>query len=407
MRALGAPREGAPSRWLTCRAQPPDAEMQPAPARRRSAAIGAGSGLGRAHGAWEGADAEGRTQAGTEIAQAGRTARREDADAALAPRTEVAVGVPRTGSRCRLAWGPPGGILALTSMRTFNRRGVASWPRAVLCGAAFGVLSDCVPDVGEPPVQTPASQVSFSHPRDDVSAPIEARGARVTGEEIAGPRCDMALALNGTDGIMVAPVDPPDPFVVAATLAASVYLVEKPTQHIFHIVGKPGVARDLDLQVELDGRIHFYVAAGVHVISRTVVSPNTWYRVVATYQAGDRIALYIDGALDAERMIPGIIRTGNMGPIAVGESSTFEGRFFHGFIDDVGLWNRALSAADVAEGAALGDCRDTTLVAAYPFERAARDCSSHGHDGKLWGRAHLVPLAADGCAGMLAPIAPP
>jgi hypothetical protein len=275
-------------------------------------------------------------------------------------------------------------------MRMFHRHGKAFWPLIVLAGAMFGVLSDCAPDVGEPPAQSPASQ----------ARPME---------ESAEAPCDMALALNGIDGIMVAPIAPPDPFVFGATLAASVYFAERPSaaRRIFHIVGKPGVARDLDIQVQADDRFYFYVAAGTHVSSKTVVAPNIWYRVVATYQAGDRIALYIDGELDAERMIPGVIRTGNMGPIAVGESSTFEGRFFHGFIDDVGLWNRALSAAEIAQGATLGSCRDTTLVAAYPFEGGVRDCSSHSHDGKLWGRARVVPLAQEGCPAMPTPGARP
>lgn len=195
---------------------------------------------------------------------------------------------------------------------------------------------------------------------------------------------------------MVAPVTVPDPFTKAATLSAWVQFSELPSAagRIFHIVGKSGFARDLDLQAEQDNHFHFYVATGAPntVVSKTTVIPNTWYRVLATYGAGDRIALYVNGALESDRAIPGIVRQANDGPITVGENMTFKGRHFHGLIDDVALWNRAFTGAEVAGAPRMADCKDPTLVAAYGFDGNARDCSAHHFDGQLAGGATYATL---------------
>jgi hypothetical protein len=214
------------------------------------------------------------------------------------------------------------------------------------------------------------------------------------------PPDSSALALNGVDAYMSAHVAAPDPFVKEATLSAWVYFSELPSAalRIFHIVGKSGFARDLDLQAEPDDHFHFYVAVGAPntVVSKTKIVPDTWYWVAATYRAGDRIALYVDGAREAERAIAGVIRRGNLGPITVGENATFNGRHFHGFIRDVALWNRALTAEQIGAIDRAVDCSDPTLVAAYRLDGDARDCSAHHLDGQLGGGAGYAVLGSPG-----------
>jgi hypothetical protein len=204
-----------------------------------------------------------------------------------------------------------------------------------------------------------------------------------------------ALALDGVDAFMSAPIARPDPFVREATLQVWVQFRELPSAagRIFHIVGKSGFGRDLDLQAETDNRFHFYVATGAPdtVASRTTVTVGAWYRVVATYSASDRIALYVDDVREAERPIPGVVRKANTGPISVGENAVFNGRHFQGLIDDVALWARVLSDTEIVDAGQV-DCRDPTLVAAYGFDGDTRDCSANHLDGQLGGGATYAPV---------------
>src|SRR2546423_6546835 len=73
-----------------------------------------------------------------------------------------------------------------------------------------------------------------------------------------------SLGLDGATGYAQSPFPEADPFTAEATLAASAYFDELPSQarRIFSIVGQSGVGRDLDLQAEPDDRFHFYVGPG-------------------------------------------------------------------------------------------------------------------------------------------------
>jgi hypothetical protein len=265
-------------------------------------------------------------------------------------------------------------------------------PSSVRFSVTLLAASACSPlDVAGPPPVAPAAATPPSPVVPAVAA------ATPTGPHDETARgCDRALALNGVDAYVSAPVATLDPFVKEATLSAWVSFSELPSAagRIFHIVGKSGFARDLDLQAEKDDHFHFYVATGAPnaVVSRVAVASSTGYRVVATYSAGERIALYVNGALEAERAIPGVIRQPNHGPITVGENVTFNGRYFHGFVDDVALWSRAWAPAEVAGAGHFADCSDPTLVAAYGFDGNARDCSAHHFDGQLGGGAAYAPL---------------
>ena len=207
----------------------------------------------------------------------------------------------------------------------------------------------------------------------------------------------MALQLDGVGASMTVPFPDADPFTAEATVSAWVRLDALPSAagRIFHIAGKSGMGKDLDLQIEPDDHFHFYVATGAPhtAVSTTKVALATWYRVDATYRANDAIVLYVNRAAEATVPIPGVTRNANTGPITVGENATFSGRFFKGAIDEVALWNRTFSAAEIAAarspaGPAAG------LIAAYSFEGDAKDRSGGSRDGTLVGPARLAAPGA-------------
>lgn len=80
---------------------------------------------------------------------------------------------------------------------------------------------------------------------------------------------------------------------------------------------------------------------GTYRVSATVASTNTWYHVVYTFD-GLYMTLYVNAALAYANLH---VDSGTGGSIFIGNTfSPFTGR-----VDEVGIWNRALSGAEVLQ----------------------------------------------------------
>ena len=80
--------------------------------------------------------------------------------------------------------------------------------------------------------------------------------------------------------------------------------------------------------------------------AHTAVSANQWVHFVATYD-GINMKIYINGALDVEREQPGIdIKENNM-PLMIGADPFDGGDYCHILIDEVKIYNYALSADEI------------------------------------------------------------
>ncbi len=71
---------------------------------------------------------------------------------------------------------------------------------------------------------------------------------------------------------------------------------------------------------------------------------NTWTHVASTYD-GTTLRLYVNGSPAGERAVTGSIET-NSSPLWIGGNEPF-GEFFQGQIDEVRIYNRALSQAEI------------------------------------------------------------
>jgi hypothetical protein len=84
---------------------------------------------------------------------------------------------------------------------------------------------------------------------------------------------------------------------------------------------------------------------GWHFTPNNSIVNNQWHMVTAAYGSGT-LRLYIDGALRQE---VSAARTGTIDSSAIiGAYSSPTLRFFSGFIDDVRIYNRALSTAEIS-----------------------------------------------------------
>jgi hypothetical protein len=82
------------------------------------------------------------------------------------------------------------------------------------------------------------------------------------------------------------------------------------------------------------------------VYGNTDVNDGHWHHVAGVYDQ-EKIYMYIDGSLDASNTASGSIRV-NEEPVYIGENSQMPNRFWNGLIDDVRIYNYALTAEEIS-----------------------------------------------------------
>jgi len=89
-------------------------------------------------------------------------------------------------------------------------------------------------------------------------------------------------------------------------------------------------------------------------LNGALLNTNQWYHVVATYDTSGRQAIYIDGALDvSQNTADGTMRNSTIA-LEIGRSNNDNGRVWNGFIDEVRVYSRALTASQVKNLYLLG-----------------------------------------------------
>ncbi len=123
------------------------------------------------------------------------------------------------------------------------------------------------------------------------------------------------------------------------------------------------------------------------------IGDGEWHHVIATWDkmAGENnMKIYIDGVLAAQKTTPARDLTTKSSDVLIGGSvGTSKSKFFNGSIDDVRIYNRALTEKQAkalyewekpkAEEPAF---MKEGLVAYYPFNGNVKDESRNGNDGK-------------------------
>lgn len=92
---------------------------------------------------------------------------------------------------------------------------------------------------------------------------------------------------------------------------------------------------------------HFGIARDDYLNGQATVDSGQWHNVVCVYD-GQEIRIYVDGKLDASMPRTGPIGTNDY-PVCIGENIELTGHCFHGLIDDVRIYNYALSENEVVK----------------------------------------------------------
>ena len=124
-----------------------------------------------------------------------------------------------------------------------------------------------------------------------------------------------------------------------------------------------------------------------------------WHHVVATIDTTDGAKIYLDGVLEGENPDTGGITVGDY-PAFIGENPQALNRFWNGLIDEVMIYSRVLSEAEIrylaGERATPVDPGTDGLLAFFPLENDTLDASGNGNDGIIDGD----PIFVDGPAGL-------
>lgn len=145
------------------------------------------------------------------------------------------------------------------------------------------------------------------------------------------------------------------------------------------------------------------------LLGTTVPKPNTWYHVVGVYD-GAKMNLYVNGVVDNSIDYAGGNLTGDASnPTIIGAS--YSGSYFNnwnGEIDDVRVYNRALSANEVQQLYNLGKAltkppNNLGLVGYWPFNEGsgtvAGDFSGNRNVGTLTNVGGGLPVWGSGKLG--------
>ena len=125
----------------------------------------------------------------------------------------------------------------------------------------------------------------------------------------------------------------------------------------------------------------------------TVLGGN-WRYVVFTYNRTTR-SLYVDGTLVASQNITTPIPSLPTDFLRIGSHTNNVAQQFQGSIDDIRIYNRALSANEIDSLYHLSTWNPlpTGPVAYYPFTGNANDSSGNGNNGTVYGATRRIDLA--------------
>ena len=136
------------------------------------------------------------------------------------------------------------------------------------------------------------------------------------------------------------------------------------------------------------------------VIGRTAIPRGEWHHVAATYD-GTTWRLYVDGALDGEARAGATPRADSIQHFAIGTAMNSTGLAagrFHGAIDEVRVWSRARSEAELAGSMRSALTSGEGLVGRWALDASDMDArdSVGSLDGTVVGASFVMPGAVLG-----------
>ena len=128
-------------------------------------------------------------------------------------------------------------------------------------------------------------------------------------------------------------------------------------------------------------------------ISSTDVMTDVWEHAIATIQ-GDSVYFYLNGVFSDAQFFPSTARSSNTSDVLIGAINRAVGdEYMEGSIDDIGIWNRALTQQEVSDlyqqGSGVGILESTLPSEVYLYPNPFAD-ELHLELGQYYGSIRLV-----------------
>lgn len=180
------------------------------------------------------------------------------------------------------------------------------------------------------------------------NATVTAAGQGVPLSGVSGNR---ALLLDGDGDAVRTGVSNQLTFAASGTFMAWVNFAQLPSvgNRTVELLVKSHFNSPLDWVMDANNRLYGYASDYVTVYYdfNPALATNTWYHLAFTFDnAGGFKRLYVNGVLVGDQPY-GPNLTGSADEIMIGNSPVFTDRSFNGRMDEVALFNRALSSAEI------------------------------------------------------------
>ena len=195
-------------------------------------------------------------------------------------------------------------------------------------------------------------------------------GALVGGVSFTNGMVGQAFSLNGTNGYVSIPDSPSlRAFTSNITVETWIKVDQFPSKDWTAIVTKG----------DTSWRLHRYSATSTVGLSinglgdlagSRSVDDGQWHHVAGVYD-GTNLLLYVDGALDTSKSASGPIPQNNY-PVCIGENAEKTGRIWNGLIDEVSIYNRALTPAEIQsiyDASITGKCPTPPTIVLPPTDQ--------------------------------------
>lgn len=128
----------------------------------------------------------------------------------------------------------------------------------------------------------------------------------------------------------------------------------------------------------------------------TTLTPNVWYQVTGIYsQSGGYIKTYVNGVLDRYLSTTGVLAAGS-GNLVIGKEPFASAGYFNGSLDDVQIYNAALTSGQVKSLAGIPAVPDGPINVSATFSGTSASVSWQNVDGSA--TANVIRYTADGGA---------
>jgi hypothetical protein len=178
-----------------------------------------------------------------------------------------------------------------------------------------------------------------------------------------------ALLLNGTNSYLTTSLT--GQISSQGTVLAWVYLTAEPSTagHIFQVTSQAKTDDDFDLQIQTDNQLYFYTDTGTSTVYPGPLPLNQWQFLAVTFVAGSTRSIYLNGQLVASSTAGA--HSVNNTALWIGNNPVFGPRLFQGRLDEVAIFNRALSASEIGAIYAAAQASPTTIDAANHYAYGA------------------------------------